>query len=208
MARLRVVLVLAVLSHAAPSFAQTPHACEGLKSLPLTNASVTMAAVVSGSFTPPGATNPNATIGNLPAFCRVALVLRPTSDSEINTEIWLPVSGWNRKLQSVGNGAWAGVIPYGAMAAAISTGYASAGTDTGHVGNTASFAPGHPERLVDYGYRAVHEMTVAAKSIVRAFYGDGPRYSYWNGCSTGGRQGSWKRSAILPTTTASSPVLP
>jgi feruloyl esterase len=145
--------------------------------------------VVSGSFTPPGATNPNATIGNLPAFCRVGIVLRPTNDSEINTEIWLPVSGWNRKLQSVGNGAWAGVIPYAAMAAAVTSGYASAGTDTGHVGNTASFVPGHPERLVDYGYRAVHEMTVAAKAVVRAFYGDGPRYSYWNGCSTGGRQG-------------------
>ena len=188
MFRLRFVLVLAVLAPAAQSRAQTPQACERLKTLALTNASVTAAVVMSGSFTPPGA-SPNATIGNLPAFCRVAIVLRPTSDSEINTEIWLPVSGWNRKLQSVGNGAWAGVIPYGAMAAAITSGYATAGTDTGHVGNTAGFVPGHPERLVDYGYRAVHEMTVAAKAIVRAFYGDGPRYSYWNGCSTGGRQG-------------------
>ena len=77
------------------------------------------------------------------------------------------MSGWNRKLQSVGNGAWAGVIPYAAMAAAITGGYATAGTDTGHAGNTASFVPGHPERLVDYGYRAVHEMTVAAKAIIR-----------------------------------------
>jgi tannase/feruloyl esterase len=150
---------------------------------------VTTAAVVSGSLTPPGATNPNATIGDLPAFCRVAATLKPTADSEIRTEIWLPMSGWNRRLQSVGNGAWAGTIPYAAMAAAVTGGYATAGTDTGHTGNTASFAPGHPERLVDYGYRGVHEMTVAAKAIVRAFYGDGPRYSYWNGGSTGGRQG-------------------
>ena len=183
------VFVVVTLLSAVPLFAQTPQACEGLRSLSLTKAIVTTAAVVTGTFTPPGASNPNATIGNLPAFCRVAATLAPTSDSEIKTEIWLPMNGWNRKLQSVGNGAWAGVIPYGAMAAAITGGYATAGTDTGHTGNTASFVPGHPERLVDYGYRAVHEMTVAAKAIVRAFYGDGPRYSYWNGCSTGGRQG-------------------
>src|SRR4030095_8485151 len=78
---------------------------------------------------------------------------------------------------------------FGAMASAVSTGYATAGTDTGHIGNTASFVPGHPEKLVDYGYRAVHEMTVAAKAIVTAIYGAGPRLAYWNGCSTGGRQG-------------------
>ena len=93
------------------------------------------------------------------------------------------------KLQSVGNGAWAGTIPYAAMARrspAVTRRQAQI-PDT--AGNTASFVPGHPERLVDYGYRAVHEMTVAAKAIIRAFYGDAPRYSYWNGCSTGGRQG-------------------
>ena len=182
-------LTLCLLVYATPLLAQSPHACEDLRSLSLANTVVTTAAVVNGSFTPPGAANPSATISNLPAFCRVAATLKPTADSEINTEIWLPMNGWNRKLQSVGNGAWAGTIPFGAMASAVSTGYATAGTDTGHTGNTASFVPGHPERLVDYGYRAVHEMTVVAKAIVRAFYGDGPRYSYWNGCSTGGRQG-------------------
>ena len=75
------------------------------------------------------------------------------------------------------------------MAQAVTGGYATAGTDTGHTGNTASFVPGHPEHLVDYGYRAIHEMTVAAKAVIRAFYGNAPQYSYWNGCSTGGRQG-------------------
>jgi feruloyl esterase len=178
-----------VFLQAGPALAQSQQACDGLRRLSLANTVVTTAAVVSGDFTPPGATNPNAAIRNLPAFCRVAVTLKPTSDSEINTEIWLPMNGWNRRLQSVGNGAWAGTIPFAAMASAVSAGYVTAGTDTGHTGNTASFVPGHPERLVDYGYRAVHEMTVAAKAIVRAFYGDGPRYSYWNGCSTGGRQG-------------------
>jgi len=185
----RCLLFVIALLYAAPLFAQTTQSCEGLKSLSLQNATVTAAAVITGSFTPPGATNPNAAIANLPALCRVAVTLKPTSDSDIKTEFWLPMSNWNRKLQSVGNGAWAGVIPYAAMAQAVIGGYATAGTDTGHVGNTASFVPGHPERLVDYGYRAVHEMTVAAKSVIRSFYGNAPQYSYWNGCSTGGRQG-------------------
>ena len=102
------LFVLSMLLPPASLFAQTPQTCEGLRSLAVANAVVTTAAAVTGSFTPPGVSSPNATIGNLPAFCRVAITLKPTPDSEINTEIWLPMSGWNRKLQSVGNGAWAG----------------------------------------------------------------------------------------------------
>jgi len=182
----RHLIALALLVYATPLFAQTPRSCDGLNGLSLTNATVTKASVVTGagSFEPPG-----TIIANVPPFCRVAVTLKPTADSDIKTEIWLPMSGWNRKLQSVGNGAWAGTIPYAAMAQAVIGGDATAGTDTGHVGNTASFVPGHPERLVDYGYRAVHEMTVAAKTVIRSFYGNAPQYSYWNGCSTGGRQG-------------------
>jgi feruloyl esterase len=94
-----------------------------------------------------------------------------------------------RKVQAVGNGAWAGVISYGPLSAAVRRGYAAASTDTGHGGGSASFALGHPEKLTDFAYRAVHETTVAAKAIITAFYGNNPRYSYWTGCSTGGRQG-------------------
>jgi feruloyl esterase len=130
-----------------------------------------------------------AVLSTLPAFCRVLATLTPTSDSDIKVEVWLPATGWNGKLQSVGNGAWAGTIPYPALAQAVLDGYAGAGNDTGHVGNNPRFAPGHPEKMIDYGYRAVHEMTVAAKAITAAFYGNAPRRSYWNGCSTGGRQG-------------------
>ena len=109
MMKRRSLFVLPMLFCAAPLFAQTPQACEGLRSLSSANTVVTAAAVVSGRFTPPGSSNPNATIANLPAFCRVEVTLKPTPDSEIRTEIWMPMSGWNRKLQSVGNGAWAGV---------------------------------------------------------------------------------------------------
>jgi feruloyl esterase len=150
--------------------------------------------VPSGSFSLPGSgsnpgTPPNAAFASLPAFCRVTASLRPSNDSDITIEVWLPASGWNGKLQSVGNGAWAGVIGYPALASALAQGYAAAATDTGHVGNNGAFALGHPEKLVDYGYRAVHEMTVASKTILAAFYGEAARRSYWNGCSTGGRQG-------------------
>ena len=72
---------------------------------------------------------------------------------------------------------------------ALRSGYATASTDTGHTGGTGSFALGHPEKLIDFGYRAVHEMTVKAKSIITEYYGSAPQYSYWNGCSAGGRQG-------------------
>jgi feruloyl esterase len=103
-------------------------------------------------------------------------------------EVWMPTSGWNGKLQAVGNGAFNGSVPYGAMAAAVGRGYSAAGTDTGHTGGSASFALGHPEKVLDFGWRAVHETTVTSKTIIAAFYDSGPRFSYWNGCSAGGRQ--------------------
>src|SRR5438552_5693217 len=75
------------------------------------------------------------------------------------------------------------------MADAIRAGYASASTDTGHVGGRGTFALDHPEKLIDFAWRSEHEMTVKAKAVIQAFYGSAPRLSYWNGCSTGGRQG-------------------
>ena len=169
-----------------------PAACESLASFTLTNGRVTSATVVSaGAFTPPGSNAPtaNQSYQSLPAFCRVAATLTPTSDSDIKIEVWMPVSNWNQKLQAVGNGGWAGTISYAGMATALGNGYATASTDTGHSTAGASFAMNHPEKLIDYGHRAVHEMTVQAKAIVAAFYGGGPKLSLWNGCSTGGRQG-------------------
>ena len=166
-------------------------ACDALSSLTLTNARITFASVVDpGAFVPPGTSaGTSGAYGKLPGFCRVAATLTPTSDSDIKIEVWMPVSNWNQKLQSVGNGGWAGSISYGAMAAALAQGYATASTDTGHSTPGAAFAMNHPEKLVDYAHRAVHEMTVQAKAIVGAFYGGGPKLSLWNGCSTGGRQG-------------------
>ncbi len=172
----------------------TASTCESLTSLSQPNTTITSAqSVAAGAFEPPGPIEPSAAgaslYSKLRAFCRVAATLRPSSDSDIKIEVWLPVSAWNGKLQSVGNGGWAGFISYPALARGVAEGYATASTDTGHTGNTGSFALGHPEKMIDFGYRSEHEMTVTAKAIIAAFYGDGPRLSYWNGCSTGGRQG-------------------
>ena len=164
--------------------------CESLAALALPDSRITLAqAVPAGELTLPGATDAAARLyKSLPAFCRVAATLEPTSDSDIKIEVWLPASGWNGKFQAVGNGGWAGSISYPAMGQALLRGYATASTDTGHTGGSASFALGHREKLIDFGYRAVHEMTVKSKLVVSAFYGDPARLSYWNGCSTGGRQ--------------------
>jgi feruloyl esterase len=151
---------------------------------------VTLAQTVApGAFTAPGRGGRGANaFASLPSFCRVGATLTPSSDSDIKIEVWLPASGWNGKLQAVGNGAWAGNISYPAMATALANGYAAVSTDTGHTGGDAKFMVGHPEKLVDFEERAVHEMTVTAKAIVDAYYGTAPKQSYFNGCSTGGRQ--------------------
>ncbi len=120
--------------------------CARLTLLKLPHTTVTSAQVVpAGQFKAPEG---NASFSDLPAFCRVSMTIAPSSDSDIKTEIWLPVAGWNGKFQEVGNGGWNGFIQYAALATALRRGYAAASTDTGHVGDTASFAPG-PSREAD-----------------------------------------------------------
>ncbi len=162
-------------------------ACDRLRSLSAADTTVTLAQEVpAGRFTAAGSTGPGVDV-RVP-FCRLVASLRPSADSDITAEVWLPLLGWNGKLQAVGNGAFNGTINYSSMAAALDRGYAAASTDTGHVGGGAKWALGHREKVVDFGWRAVHETTVLAKRAVTAYYGTGPRYAYWNGCSAGGRQ--------------------
>jgi feruloyl esterase len=190
-----IVIATCALLLPAVVYAQHPPAdaatCDRLvATLKLPNTRVTAThAVAAGRFMAPGASGPAASraYAGLPAFCRVELTLTPSSDSDIKSEIWLPASGWNGKFQQVGNGAWAGSIQYAALADALGRGYAAASTDAGHTGTDASFALGHPEKLVDFGYRAVHETAVQGKATVTNFYGMAPRLSYFNGCSGGGR---------------------
>ena len=128
-------------------------------------------------------------IENLPAFCRVQGLLKPTPASKITFEVWLPASGWNGKLQVVGNGGLAGTISYPAMATALRNGFAAASTDTGHTSGEPPAWLEDRERLIDYSYRGLRLTTVDAKAIVAAFYSNPAKYAYYTGCSTGGKQG-------------------
>lgn len=160
--------------------------CEALKSLSIPNTTITAAETV------PAGPERNARGGQtttLPAHCRVAAVLQPSADSHIEMELWMPAENWNGKFLAVGNGGWAGNIDAGAMAAGLARGYATASTDTGHKGGSGAFAVGHPDKLIDFGYRSMHETALKSKAIIQAFYKRGPQLSYYQGCSTGGRQG-------------------
>jgi tannase/feruloyl esterase len=178
------VVLLLVLLAAGSTSAGT---CEDLAELKLPGTTIAGArSVAKGAFTPP--TGSPAPYQELPSFCRVTGVIKPTDDSEIKFEVWLPSENWNGKFQGIGNGGFAGSVSYPGLAGALSRGYATASTDTGHGGNDASWALGHPEKIVDYGHRAIHEMTEKAKLIVKSFYGNGPKRSYFASCSNGGRQ--------------------
>jgi feruloyl esterase len=186
---MRVLSALCAITCLSADTVSAAASCESLTALELPDTTITLAqSVAPGAFSPPTSGGGGQAYATLPAFCRVAATIKPTSDSDIKVEVWLPASGWNGKYQAVGNGGWAGTITYGAMARALRDGYATSSTDTGHTGGNASFALGHPEKLVDYAYRAVHEMSVKSKAIANAFYGTDAKRSYFNGCSTGGRQ--------------------
>lgn len=175
--------VLLAIAFGLPVAAAT---CEDLTKLALPGTTFTAQSVTPGAFTPPS----GPAVQNLPAFCRVAGSIKPSSDSDIQFEVWMPQSGWNGKFQGVGNGGFAGSVGYGPLGDAIRHGYAAASTDTGHHagGLDGKWALGHPEKVVDFGYRALHETTDKGKAIVRAFYGDAPKRSYFSSCSNGGRQ--------------------
>lgn len=179
---------------------RSPVACKSLTALKLPDTTIIRAeTVAAGAFAPPEPFLVGPVGGfefvaakDLPEFCRVAAITKPSRDSEIKFEVWMPApSNWNGKFMGVGNSGFSGEIEYLLMDAALSRGYATASTNTGHDGGVgdASFALGHPEKVIDFGYRAVHEMTLKAKLTVAAYYGTAPKFSYWHGCSTGGRQG-------------------
>jgi feruloyl esterase len=172
---------------AFPAFAAS---CESLRTLKLADTTITSAqSVAAGAFEQSGGSSP-AIFKQLPAFCRVTAEVKPAKDSDIKIEVWMPATGWNGKYQGVGNGGFAGSITYVGLAGAVKAGYASASTDTGHSGGatSAGWALGHPDTIVDFGYRGIHEMTLKAKAIIQVFYGDQPKRSYFASCSNGGRQ--------------------
>lgn len=175
-------LFIAVLS---PTPGSAQRSCESLSDLKLPDTTITLATSA------PGGQSPLSPTTNLPPYCRVAGVIKPTTDSNIKFEVWMPSPlVWNRKFDGVDNGGFGGFINRDALATALRAGFATASTDTGHAAGwmDAQWASGHPEKVTDFGYRAIHLMTVAGKALVRNFYGTSARWSYFAGCSNGGRQ--------------------
>ena len=196
MKRIAAVAVLAVGWVAVSARPAAGQDCETLAKLALPGAKITLAEnVAAGAFMLPNLQGPEAAqaaafFKKLPAFCRITAQAKPSADSDIKIEVWLPASGWNGKLRGQGNGGFAGEINYRGLGVSIAQGYASASTDTGHAatGTDARWALGHPEKVADFGYRAIHEMTRVGQEVVKVFYGKSAQHSYFASCSNGGRQ--------------------
>jgi feruloyl esterase len=191
------VLIWSVLL-AASATAQTAadlKSCESLASEKLPNVTITSAVFMNDplGFLPPKTPGVFGTPAGLKVtepFCRVIGFIEPVEHSHIIFEVWLPPAGkWNSRYLGVSNPAFEGAIKYQGLAGALERGYATASTDTGHQDPGHRWALGHPERLTDWVHRAVHETTVVSKHMIKAFYGEAPRYSYFDGCHNGGRQG-------------------
>jgi len=173
-----------------PAAAQQP--CESLKSIKIPNVTITAATAGTPGYELPSQAG---AMGNVPArkiqapFCRIEAYSAPTSDSHIGIEVWLPAAAnWNGKFLAAGNPGFIGSLSSAGLAGNMERGYVSAGTDTGHVDAGFEWAIGHPEKWADWGYRAVHEMVVVAKTMAEKYYGKPIQYSYWNSCHNGGNQ--------------------
>jgi tannase/feruloyl esterase len=195
-----ILTVAVVLFFAGTASAQNtpaaPQSCEKLSQLALSKAKIVSAqSIDAGAYTPPAAMSPWLTgspdlYKALGAFCRVVIEATPSADSSIKIEVWMPAEGWNGRFRGQGNGGFAGEIDYRRLGLAVQQKYATAATDTGHAagGTDARWALGHPEKVIDFGYRAIHEMTQIAKIVINAFYGNNAQHSYFDNCSNGGRQ--------------------
>jgi Tannase and feruloyl esterase len=182
-----VAAAASALAFAGPAAAAS---CESLNGKTFGDATIAKATAVAAPFSVMNVDPPQPVAVDKP-FCRVEGVLKPSADSDIKFEVWLPpATAWNGKYQGVGNGGFAGSLIYGAMVWALDGGYAVSGTDTGHAGGSleSAWALGHPEKIKDFGWRGVHETALASKAVVEAYYEKAPARSYFRGCSDGGRE--------------------
>lgn len=180
---MRSVLLASPLILAVSAFAFD---CSGLRSVKLLDTTITSAAATSGNLHTPY----DKDVSGLPAFCRVTGVIRPSRDSDIRFEVWMPEENWNGRYLGVGNGGFAGTIDYNALAGNLKNGFATAATDTGHQaeGADGSWAYKHPEELIDFGWRGLHLTTQNAKQVIASYYGSAAKHSYFDACSDGGRE--------------------
>jgi len=188
---------IAVTSLGAAAFfwSTMPATADALRCAQLTRISLDHANVISADPVKAGGfkTSGGKALSKLQAFCRVVGQATPTSDSDIRFEVWLPEQGWNGRLWGVGSGYFAGSISQPALGKRMIDGYVAVATDTGHQTRDlieTAWAVGHPQKMIDFGYRGIHEALVNAKRIASAFYGHPPSKAYFGSCSNGGRQGA------------------
>ena len=182
------IIAAASLFWMASGHAWAQSRCADLATLRLKDTTLSTAEIPRGFHYPNSAFSMEERVTPSRGFCRVQGVI----EGRTRFEIWLPErAAWNGRLQGVGGGGMAGDVPFPALALALEAGFAAVGSDLGHHSGftDADWAIGHPERVRDWGHRATHEMTVRAKALVQAYYGRPPRWSYFTGCSGGGRQG-------------------
>jgi hypothetical protein len=189
-AAIALICVGAAASASGQTQAGSGQACAELSKLALQQTEIVQATTVEAGTLDLHEERPSPIFKKLPAFCRLVAETHPTADSDIKIEVWLPLTGWNGKFIGQGNGGFAGSISYQGLAIAVLSGAAGGGTDTGHTGGAtdSDWALGHPEKVIDFGNRAVHVMTELSKTVVEGFYAGAPRYSYFSSCSDGGRE--------------------
>jgi len=160
-------------------------ACSALKGASLNGATILSSTIVAA----------NASTGT-PAFCEVKTTIAPVEGSHIGAVYRLPAN-WNGKVLGIGGGGAAGNVTLQGATPGLARGYAVMQNDLGHASTGATDwafavkAPGQPntEAIIDFGHRATHVATTVGKEIATRFYQRAPQHSYWQGCSTGGRQG-------------------
>jgi len=191
----RAAVFAATLALASLSFANAARAaCEDLAKFPMTGGKITSVVAVAANAAIPLPPLP-ISLAAPAAFCRVAVTLTPTADSAIMAEVWLPdPAKWNGNFLGSGNGGFGGTVsgPALDMRGALEKGYATAGDDLGHEITSlvidGTWVLGHPEKVKDYAYRADHVTAEFAKTLIAAYYGRSPQYSYFRGCSNGGHE--------------------
>ncbi len=193
MAKWAVLVLMAVCVVGAASgetAADRKQACADIKKLNLDTAEIVEATAIEAGALVLEHVPADPIFKKLPAFCRVVAVSKPSADSDIKIEVWLPLTRWNGKFIGQGNGGFAGSIAYHGLAVAVLSGAASGATDTGHTGEAtdSGWALGHPEKVIDFGYRGVHSMTSVSKAVVQAFYSNAARHTFFTSCSDGGRE--------------------
>ena len=187
--------LLFIISLLTTIVVEAKQSCESLAAVKSPGLSITAAnsIITPPDFFPPrtgGAFGTPAGLKVTKPFCRVVGYVEAVRGSRIGFEVWLPeAASWNQRFLAVGNPGFIGSISYGGLARIMEEGYATASTDTGHVDAGYDWATGNPERVVDWGHRAVHETTVVAKKLIQAYYGKSQDYAYWNSCHNGGNQG-------------------